>query len=224
MANFERLPIDTSNTEQRTPCVLVLDISGSMAGPAIDALNAGLVAFERDLKAHPKASVRCEIAVVTFGGSADAALVVQDFQTVSQFKAPHLEANHSTPMGAAIDLALQLVNDRKRAYRTANLNYTRPWLFLITDGQPTDSWEEAAARLVQEEQNKGVVVYCVGVEGADMSILARLSTQRKPLKLQALKFSEMLLWLSNSQQRVSAQKPGETSRNEDPSGWAETPT
>ena len=40
------------NPEPRCPCVLLLDTSGSMNGPALDALNEGLKSFKNDLAEH----------------------------------------------------------------------------------------------------------------------------------------------------------------------------
>jgi uncharacterized protein YegL len=37
------------NPEPRCPCVLLLDVSGSMNGRPLDELNAGLVAFRDEL-------------------------------------------------------------------------------------------------------------------------------------------------------------------------------
>ena len=56
------------NPEPRCPVVLVLDTSGSMAGDKIRELNAGLVDFSDALKKDRLASLRVEVAVVTFGG------------------------------------------------------------------------------------------------------------------------------------------------------------
>ena len=38
------------NANERTPCVLVLDCSGSMRGEPIKQLNVGLKALEKELK------------------------------------------------------------------------------------------------------------------------------------------------------------------------------
>ena len=46
------------NANERTPCVLVLDCSGSMRGGPIDQLNQGLKALEHELKEDIDASCR----------------------------------------------------------------------------------------------------------------------------------------------------------------------
>ena len=48
-----------NNTEQRLPCVLVLDGSASMKGPPIDELNKGLKVLQEELQ-------KDEIAIVEF--------------------------------------------------------------------------------------------------------------------------------------------------------------
>ena len=39
-------------------------------------------------------------------------------------------------MGAAINLALDKLEERKQIYQQAGISYFRPWVFLITDGEP----------------------------------------------------------------------------------------
>src|SRR3954453_10582002 len=150
--------------EQRTPCILLLDVSQSMAGSPIRELNEGLRVFADEVKRDEMAALRCEIAIVTFGGRVD---LVQDFISVGQLAAPELEARGDTPMGGAIHLALDTLRQRKESYRQNSINYTRPWLFLLTDGGPTDRevWPAATQRLRQEEQAKGVLVFPIGVDG-----------------------------------------------------------
>src|SRR5688572_16425 len=112
MANqhLERVKFDTSNPEARCPCVLLLDVSFSMDGNPIDELNNGLVAFREALQKDDLASLRVEIAIVTFGGQVT---VHQDFVTANQFQAKKLSASGDTPMGEAIHLALDMLRQRK---------------------------------------------------------------------------------------------------------------
>jgi uncharacterized protein YegL len=123
-----------SNPEPRCPCVLLLDVSGSMTGRPLDALNAGLTLFKDELAADSLAMKRVEIGIVTFGP----VKVEMPFTTASAFFPPTLQAQGDTPMGAAILEALNMVRDRKQDYRSNGISYYRPWVFLITDGGPTD--------------------------------------------------------------------------------------
>src|SRR4051812_33365369 len=87
------------NPEPRVPCVLLLDVSGSMSGAPIAELNQGLIALKDTLSADSLASKRAELAIVTFGGVVN---VIQDFVTAEHFQPPQLHASGGTPMGQAI--------------------------------------------------------------------------------------------------------------------------
>ncbi len=190
------------NSEPRCPCVLLVDVSSSMYGKPIDALNEGLARFADELRDDPLASLRVEVAIITFGSTAE---VAQDFVTADQFNSPTLVANGVTAMGAGINLALERIEERKQMYRENGIDYYRPWLFLMTDGAPTDSVDDAANNLKQADGEKRVAAFSVGVEGANMAILTQISP-RRPLMLKGLEFSSMFVWLSQSMSRVSASR------------------
>jgi uncharacterized protein YegL len=206
-----------TNPEPRCACVLLLDVSGSMSGRAIGALNEGLRAFSADLGGDALARQRVEVAVVTFGG--DGVRVAHDFATAAQFEPPRLTAGGGTPMGAAIVQGLDLVEARKAQYKANGIVYYRPWVFLITDGEPTDAWEEAARRVHAVEGANGLAFFAVGVEGANLDTLGRIAV-RTPLKLDGLKFVELFVWLSQSQRTVSSSKPGDQTALPSVEGWA----
>jgi len=215
--NFDRVELDTSNPEPRCPCVLLLDTSSSMSGSPIEELNAGLQVFKQNLCADDLTMLRVEVAVVTFGGIVE---IVQDFVTADQFHPPHLSVRGDTPMGSAINVALDHLDARKQNYQRSGLGYFRPWIFLITDGAPTDGdlWRTAAQRVRKEETAKKVAFFAVGVEGADMNVLKQIS-QRQPVNLQGLNFQEMFVWLSNSLTKVSHSEPNAEIPLQSPLGW-----
>jgi uncharacterized protein YegL len=191
-----------ANPQPRVPVVLLLDTSGSMQGSPIAELNAGLVAFKEELISDSLASKRAEISVVTFGP----VQVHNPFMTADIFQPPHLQASGDTPMGAAIVKVLELVEERKQQIKASGVQYYRPWIFMITDGGPTDSWQESARVLREAVEKKQVAFFAIAVEGADIPKLTQLSP-RKPLHLKGLKFRELFEWLSNSLGAVSRSSP-----------------
>ena len=193
------------NPESRCPCVLLLDTSVSMNNNnAIGALNEGIQTFRDELEQDTLASLRIEVAIITFGAGVE---VKQDFATVDSFDPPTLIANGpSTPMSQGIQMALDHVESRKQVYRDSGVSYYRPWIFMITDGEPTgetlDMIEDASERLKDAERDKRIAFFAVGVEGANMETLSAI-VPRTPLPLKGLAFNELFIWLSASMSQVS---------------------
>lgn len=202
---------DFSTTgDPRCPLALLLDVSDSMgeaqAGrrPAIDQLNDGLLELKRALGADDLARRRVEPAVVTFGGSVK---VLSNFVPVANWEPPLLTAGGSTPLGAAIHTGIGLVRQRRREIAADGLASFKPWIFLITDGSPTDDWIDAAQRASDAEARGDLVFFTVAADGADTDVLSRIS-RRPTLRLPDNRWSELFVWLSDSLQSVSSSRPG----------------
>ena len=235
-------PEFVDNPEPRCPCILLLDTSGSMKDPRqvkttlspvqkilhesmavqtikpIDEVNAGLIAFRDELIRDEMAVKRVELSLVAFGPVRK----LTDFQHPDLFRPPTLNAEGDTPMGIAIERAIEMVQGRKAAYRQNGISYYRPWIFMISDGEPTDNWERAASLVRNGEQSKSFAFFAVGVEGANFNILSQISV-RQPLRLNGLRFREMFMWLSSSLGMVSRSTLGSDVSFKNPitpNGWA----
>lgn len=212
------------NTEQRTPLVLVLDASGSMAGAPIAELNRGIRLLEEELKKDVIAAKRVRLLIIQLGGM-DECRIIQDWCDAMDFTAPTLEASGTTPVGQAVDLALREIEDEKQRFREAGVAYTRPWLFLMSDGEPTDLWQDAAQTCRDAEAAHKVAVFPIMVEGASEQVMGCFSNNgvNAVKMLNGLRFRELFLWLSASMQVVSQSTPGGLAQLPSTDSWASVP-
>lgn len=189
------------NPSPRCPVALVLDTSGSMSGEPIAQLNAGAQLFIDEVKRDDLARWSVELGVFTAGGRADCLL---DFTGVEQIAgiAP-MGATGSTPLGEATRMALDRLEARKAQYRKAGVPYYQPWLVIISDGAPTDHWQDSAQRARELSASRKLVSLPIGVSGADLGVLSAFSS-KPAVALDGLKFRELFLWLSASMASVSA--------------------
>ena len=117
------------NTSQRLPCVLVLDGSGSMEGNPISELNQGLKTLEEELKKDDTASQRVQLLVIRLGDD-DKATILTDWTDAIDFKAPSLEAYGRTPLGKAMQLALEKIGVDQNIAKDIGIKFLKiamPW-------------------------------------------------------------------------------------------------
>jgi uncharacterized protein YegL len=195
-----------------------------MSGQRIEELNRGIKQFAVELGNDSLASKRVEIGIVAFGADVS---IHSDFVSARDFRPENLGTSGLTPMGHAILTGLNMLEERKAAYRKNGITFYRPWIFLITDGGPTDAdkpqWTDAVTKIRQGERDKKFALFCVGVEGADFGRLREVSV-RDPLQLKGLKFHELFVWLSSSLASVSRSNPGDEVPLQNPSGWGTAQT
>ncbi|WP_094560598.1 VWA domain-containing protein [Synechococcus sp. 8F6] len=212
-----------ANRHRRTPCVLLLDNSGSMAGEKISRLNAGVRALKDDILRNPMAAQSVELCVISFGP----VQVQSEFTLLREMPALHLSADGVTPLKEALELAMLKVTQRKQSYRDHGISYYRPWIFLLTDGEPTDNnggfstnYRQLIQPLELAAQERKFTLFTVGVgvneEGREVLNALSRPFGGRCLDLDNLKFEEMFLWLSGSLSRVSQSSPGERVQLVDP--------
>jgi uncharacterized protein YegL len=194
------------NPTPRVPICLVLDTSGSMGGDPISELASGVKMFFDTIKDDEIAKYSAEISVVTFGGEVKKNL---DFLSIERQEIPYLSADGQTPMGEAVELALDMLEHRKMDYKNAGVDYYQPWLVLMTDGNPSYNISNAITRIKEQVNGKKLSVFAIAIGDADIETLSKFTPSRPPLRLKGLNFKEFFIWLSRSVSRVSQSTPGE---------------
>ena len=203
------LPV-ANQGERHIPAVLLVDISGSMAGASIDELNQGLIEFGQALQEDSLALGRAEVSVISFNSEVKTEV---GFRPATDYQAPRLAANGLTSLNEAIIEALNAIEERKAQYKEQGVSYYRPWLFVLTDGAPTDTNRESEARnrLQQAIRDKKVVYMPMGIGNADKTKLQSYYPEETKSKIvlqaNAVNFREAFIWLSNSIAVVSNSDP-----------------
>jgi uncharacterized protein YegL len=195
------------NGLRRLPVYLLLDTSESMAGPAIEAVANGVTTLVKELRTNPLALETAYLSVITF--SRDAQQLVPLSELI-HFQPPPLRVRPGTALGAALRMLIQcLQRDVKKTTATTKGDY-RPLVFILTDGQPTDDWEQAADEIRQAGRPKLANIFAIGCgPDVDTEVLYRITdTVLVMPNLTPESIRKSFVWLSASVQTVSTKVEG----------------
>ncbi len=206
----DRLPVDNMG-ECHVAAVLLVDTSASMSGKSIEELNRGLQEFYTALQQDPLALGRADVSIISFSSAVN---IEMGFRPAEMYESPTLEAHGMTAMNEALITALDEIEKRKALYKSQGVKYYRPWLFVLTDGLPTDSSKEkeAISKMQFAIENKKVTYMPMGIGAkADLDQLKKYypdSVQAKvTLSANAEDFATAFKWLSASLAEITHSDP-----------------
>lgn len=208
------------NLEQKCLCVLVLDVSGSMRGEKLDSLNQGVRDFFTQIQTAdgvPESlKEQLEIAIMQYD---EEVRILRNPKLLEDGELPPTltERGSVTETVIAIEEAIKLVEDRKAFYKSTGQAYYRPWIKVMTDGEPygkrasqtdIDAIAQRVAVEADPKTGKKYVIMGIGVgKDANMAILKKMTG--KAMALQGLKFGEFFEWLSASFATVASSNEGD---------------
>lgn len=125
----------TAPTAKPLPVILLLDCSSSMSGGKIRNLNEAVRDMLEVFRDTEDGETEIHVAIITFGAEVN---LYQALTSAAGIVWRDLSAGGGTPLGTALQMAKAMIEDKavvpSRAYR--------PTVVLVSDGLPTDSWEE----------------------------------------------------------------------------------
>lgn len=202
-ATFSNLE-QPKNFEEKTLCTFVLDTSSSMGSSGkITQLNNGLRDFKKEIENDEVLSARLEVAIVEFNSDVRVAqtpvlaedLAINDFVAIG-----------TTRLVDGANLAIDMTEERKRYYRDQGLSHKRPYIVLISDGEPDggQNVQALADRINDDTLAQRYVFVPLGVTTADMQMLSKIEgylnkeTKMPAKSLAGRTFKDFFQWLSKS--------------------------
>lgn len=184
------------NIEQKRLCVLVLDVSSTMHGKKLKAMNQCIHDFYTQIQTamgvRESTIDELEIAIIQYDKEVkilrDPKLLEEDELPPSLIECSSLSATRVAMQGA-IGAAIQMVEKRKVFYKETDQPYYTPWIIVMTDGSNATvvDVDAIAQRVATDMKAKRYRMMTIGVgEDANMEWLSKL-TPGKALRLDGLR-------------------------------------
>jgi uncharacterized protein YegL len=192
---------DIEPAKPRTlPVILLLDTSGSMrADDKIDVLNDSVAEMIRELAAVDAGHGFITLTLISFGG--DTAQLLQKNIPVGAIQFTSLKAGGRTPMGQALTIARELVEDREeipsRAYR--------PTIALVSDGLPVPPLADELDALISSERGSKSSRFALAIgSDADHDMLTKFASSGDVKEAsEAAEIRNFLQWVTNTVTQVT---------------------
>jgi uncharacterized protein YegL len=179
-----------------------------MEGEAIEAVKQGLAALHTNLMGDPTAVESAFVSVITFH---DTAQQIVPLTEIAQFQPPELDAGGLTALGAALKLLIDCVDREVRRTSNGVKGDWRPLVFIFTDGEPSDAWQEHASQLRGKRLGNIVALACG--EQANLDVLRTITDSVYLMRdMSAHSFGQFFRWISSTVTLASQGRTIETPR------------
>lgn len=154
--------------------IYLIDVSGSMEGAKIQSVNNAMHELESSLREEAKKNptAQVNVRIMTFGDTS-AKWHIGTKTPVEQFKYKDINNVYGgTPLGSA----LALLNDSLDSTHMPNRSL-RPIIVLLSDGWPTDHYENNLKKLLSLPWGKKAIKVAIAIgHDADKELLATFTT------------------------------------------------
>jgi len=184
---------------RRLPVYILADCSGSMAGDPIESVKAGIRALHSELMNDPSAVESAYLSVITFDSDARQLAPLTE---LAAFQPPDLVASGTTALGASLKLLLDCLRTEVKQNSGEVKGDWKPLVFILTDGAPTDSWQQFADELKSKRPGNIIALACG--QGADTALLKSITETVLEMKnMGPSDFNQFFKWVTQSIKQTS---------------------
>jgi len=157
---------------RRLPIFFLLDVSESMVGLPLNAVEEGMERIVSSLRQDPSALETAYVSVIAFAGKAK---VISPLTDIVSFYPPKLPIGGGTSLGLGLETLMNEIDKKVILRSQSRQRDWKPLVFLITDGKPTDNTKRSIQKWKSNYSNKATMVAITLGENADISILKQLT-------------------------------------------------
>ncbi len=155
---------------RRLPVYLLLDVSGSMSGEPIAAVQNGVQTMVSALMSDPMALESAYLSVITFASNVEQVVPLTE---LNQFQLPQLRASGTTSLGEALSFVARRAEAEVIKNTPDAKGDWKPLVFIMTDGMPTDSITKGLEEF--KARKWGIVVACAAGSAVTSDVLNQIT-------------------------------------------------
>ena len=141
-----------------------------MSGEPIEAVKNGVQVMISSLRQNPQAIETAFLSIITFDSAARQIIPLTD---LASFQMLDLKATGTTSLGEALKLVSSCIDKEVAKTTTENKGDWKPLVFIMTDGIPTDNWQNGLSEF--KKRKVAFTVACAAGSGADTSVLKQIT-------------------------------------------------
>lgn len=170
-----------------------------MSGDPIESVKAGISSLHSELMNDPSAVESAFLSVISFDSNARQIVPLTE---LASFTPPDLNASGTTALGAALKVLLDCLHSEVQQNSGEVKGDWKPLVFLLTDGAPTDNWQQYADELKSKRPGNIIAVACG--DGADTAMLKSVTeTVLEMRNMSPSDFSAFFKWVTQSIKQTS---------------------